>query len=172
MKKPSYLRHIVAICATVATALFACTAFAADTTYTWTGTAGDGKWSTPNNWDKGSGYPSAASHVAQFTKSATVTVDTGAQVTIGYIKVTAGNVTLNGSAGSYLTLDHDVFSGSTGYEGGLVVMPGCTLTMNVPVNSTKRVDKWRNGTVVFTAPYTNTGESYPLLVCQIGRAHV
>ena len=26
-------------------------AFAADTVYTWTGTAGDGKWSTPSNWD-------------------------------------------------------------------------------------------------------------------------
>ena len=166
MKKPSYLRRIVAICATVAAALFACTAFAADTVYTWTGTAGDGKWSTPNNWDKGSGYPSAASHIAQFTKSATVTVDTGAQVTIGYIKVTAGNVTINGTAGSYLTLDHAVANGSTGYEDGFVVMPGCTLTMNVPVNSTTRVDKWRNGTVVFTAPYTNTGTSYPLLMCQ------
>ena len=82
---------------------FACAAFA-DTVYTWTGTAGDGKWSTPNNWDKGSGYPSAADHIAQFGKSATVTVDTGAQLTIGYIKVTSGNVTVNGTAGSYLTL--------------------------------------------------------------------
>ncbi|MBO7686823.1 MAG: autotransporter-associated beta strand repeat-containing protein [Kiritimatiellae bacterium] len=145
---------------------FAGSAFAADTVYTWTGTAGDGKWSTPNNWDKGSGYPSAASHIAQFTKSATVTVDTGAQVTIGYIKVTAGDVTLNGTAGSYLTLDHAVSSGSTGYEDGFVVMPGCTLTMNVPMESTTRVDKWRNGTVVFTAPYTNTGTSYPLLMGQ------
>ena len=89
-----------------ATLAIACATFAADTVYTWTGTAGDGKWSTPNNWDKGSGCPSAASHVAQFTKSATVTVDTGAQVTIGYLKVTGGNVTLNGTEGSYLTLDH------------------------------------------------------------------
>ena len=145
---------------------FAGSALAADTVYTWTGTAGDGKWSTPNNWDKGSGYPSAASHVAQFTKSAAVTVDTGAQLTIGYIKVTAGNVTVNGTAGSYLTLDHAVFNGSTGYEGGFVVQPGCTLTMNVPMVSDKRIDKWRNGTVVFAAPYTNTGSNYPLIMGQ------
>ena len=144
---------------------FACAAFA-DTVYTWTGTAGDGKWSTPNNWDKGSGYPSAADHIAQFGKSATVTVDTGAQLTIGYIKVTAGNVTVNGTEGSYLTLDHAVANGSTGYEDGFVVMPGCTLTMNVPMVSNRRVDKWRNGTVVFTAPYTNTVNSYSLLISQ------
>ena len=144
---------------------FACAAFA-DTVYTWTGTAGDGKWSTPNNWDKGSGYPSAADHIAQFGKSATVTVDTGAQVTIGYIKVTGGNVTVNGTEGSYLTLDHAVANGSTGYEDGFVVMPGCTLTMNVPMVSNRRVDKWRNGTVVFTAPYTNTVNSYSLLISQ------
>ena len=144
---------------------FACAAFA-DTVYTWTGTAGDGKWSTPNNWDKGSGYPSAADHIAQFTKSAAVTVDTGAQLTIGYIKVTSGNVTVNGTAGSYLTLDHAVANGSTGYEDGFVVMPGCTLTMNVPMVSNKRVDKWRNGTVVFTAPYTNTVNSYSLIMGQ------
>ena len=144
---------------------FACAAFA-DTVYTWTGTAGDGKWSTPNNWDKGSGYPSAADHIAQFSKSATVTVDTGAQLTIGYIKVTSGNVTVNGTEGSYLTLDHAVANGSTGYEDGFVVMPGCTLTMNVPMVSNRRVDKWRNGTVVFTAPYTNTVNSYSLLISQ------
>ena len=143
---------------------FACAAFA-DTVYTWTGTAGDGKWSTPNNWDKGSGYPSAASHIAQFGKSATVTVDTGAQVTIGYIKVTAGDVTLNGTEGSYLTFDHAVFNGPTGYEGGgFVVQPGCTLTMNVPVVSDKRIDKWRKGTIVFNAAYTNTGTTYPLIM--------
>ena len=137
----------------------------ADTVYTWTGTAGDGKWSTPNNWDKGSGYPSAADHIAQFTKSATVTVDTGAQLTIGYIKVTAGNVTLNGTEGSYLTFDHAVFNGPTGYEGGgFVVQPGCTLTMNVPVVSDKRIDKWRKGTIVFNAAYTNTGTTYPLIM--------
>ena len=116
-------------------------AFAADTVYTWTGTAGDGKWSTPNNWDKGSGYPSAASHIAQFTKSAAVTVDTGAQVTIGYIKVTAGNVTINGTAGSYLTLDHAVSNTSAGYEGGFVVQPGCTLTMNGPMVRDKSIEK-------------------------------
>ena len=107
---------------------FACAAFA-DTVYTWPGTAGDGKWSTPNNWDKGSGYPSAADHIAQFSKSATVTVDTGAQLTIGYIKVTSGNVTVNGTEGSYLTLDHAVGVGTDGF----VVQPGGTLTMNVPM---------------------------------------
>ena len=140
---------------------FACAAFA-DTVYTWTGTAGDGKWSTPNNWDKGSGYPSAADHIAQFTKSAAVTVDTGAQLTIGYIKVTSGNVTVNGTEGSYLTLDHAVGVGTDGF----VVQPGGTLTMNVPMVSAKRIDKWNNGTVVFTAPYTNTGNNYPLLMSQ------
>ena len=149
-------------CLMMAALALTLSAFAADTTYTWTGTAGDGKWSTPNNWDKGSGYPSAASHIAQFAKSATVTVDTGAQVTIGYIKVTAGNVTLNGSAGSYLTLDHAVAVGGDGF----VVQPGCTLTMNVPMVSVKRVDKWSNGTVVFGAAYTNTAASYPLIMCQ------
>ena len=45
-------------------------------------------------------------------------------------------------------------------------MPGCTLTMNVPMVSNRRVDKWRNGTVVFTAPYTNTVNSYSLLISQ------
>ena len=89
-----------------------------------------------------------------------------ARRTIGYIKVTAGNVTINGTAGSYLTLDHAVANGSTGYEDGFVVMPGCTLTMNVPMVSNRRVDKWRNGTVVFTAPYTNTVNSYSLIMGQ------
>ena len=90
-------------CLMMAALVLTISAFAADTVYTWTGTAGDGKWSTPNNWDKGSGYPSAASHIAQFTKSAAVTVDTGAQVTIGYIKVTAGNVTVPPGRTSRLT---------------------------------------------------------------------
>jgi len=138
----------------------------ADTTYTWTGNAGDGLWSSPNNWDRGSGYPSSATHIALFSKAATVTIDTGAQLTVGYIKVTGGDVTVNGTDGSYLTLDHAVVSTTSGYENGFVVHPGCTLTMNVPMVSSKRVDKWRDGTVVINAPYTNTASTYAFIMGQ------
>ena len=72
----------------VAVAGVGCAAFA----YTWTGGGNDGLWTTPANWGVSSGYPSAASDPVEFNGSATVSLDTGVQTDIGYIKVSAGHV--------------------------------------------------------------------------------
>ena len=74
--------------------------------YTWTGGANDGGlWTTPQNWGVTSGYPQAADDPVIFNGDATVSLNTGAQTDIAYIKVTAGNVVLTATSGSSLKLN-------------------------------------------------------------------
>lgn len=64
----------------------------AQTTTTWTGSAGDGLWATSGNWDNG--VPNATSHIAVFSSNATVTTP-ASDLTIGALRVTGtANVTL------------------------------------------------------------------------------
>ena len=94
MKKKSLL--------VVAVAVIGCSAFA----YTWTGGANDGGlWTTPQNWGETSGYPQSASDPVIFNGSATVSLNTGAQTDIGYIKVSAGNVVITATSGSSLKIN-------------------------------------------------------------------
>ena len=85
-------------------------------TYTWSGKAGDGKWSTAANWSDNMGgdclhYPQSASATAVINKSATITVD---------VNVTIKELNYGGVTGIALTL---VAANATdcGLTGNLVV---------------------------------------------------
>ena len=141
-------------------------AFATD--YEWTGNAGDGKWTTVDNWRLYSGgatasdYPRATADHARFTSPATVTVDTEAELVVGLIAVhgSAGVVTLNGTAGSYLNLN----KGASVNGSSFMVLEGSKLVVNLPVMTATRIDKWQNGEVEFTANVTSTVDQNPLVL--------
>ena len=76
-----------------AAAAIGCSAFA--TNFTWTG-GGDGtSWNAPANWGQSSNYPQTTGDVAIFNGNANVSLNTGSATTIGYVKVTAGTVTID-----------------------------------------------------------------------------
>jgi len=128
--------------------------------YTWTGAGNDGRWTNPSNWG-GGGYPQSSSDTAVFTSSATVSLDTGSTLTVGVVNVGAdATVTLNGTSGSAL----DPVKAAAVNGNGFVIAEGGTLVLNVPVESTGRIDKWGAGEVVVNANFTTTGTSYPLLI--------
>lgn len=144
-----------------------CLAFAARATdYTWTGGGGDGRWTNVSNWG-GGGYPSSASDIARFRTAATVTIDTGAALTVGVIFLyeNAGEVVLNGTDGTTL----NPVKGAAVNGNGFVVLKGGRLVVNVPVAAAARVDKWNAGEVVFRAGFTNTARGDNAILVDNGR---
>ena len=128
-----------------AVAALACLAAGA-TDYTWQGGAPEGDlWTVPANWGVSSGYPSTSGDVVIFNGSADVTLDSGTVTDIAYVKVTAGDVTLNAISGSSLRLNrtgYNVDGGSIGTS-GLVIYEGAKLNLNVPLDAGDgRFDKW------------------------------
>ena len=118
----------------VAAAAIGCSAFA----YTWTGGANDGGlWTTPQNWGVSSGYPSAASDPVEFNGDATVSLDTGVQTDIGYIKVSAGNVVITATSGSSLKINRPGYgnpnSSVTLATCGITVAKGASLDIATPL---------------------------------------
>jgi len=67
----------------------------AGTTYTWTGAAADGQWTTVNNWTPATGYPSEADDVVVFTQAADVVLPS--DMTNAALRVSgSGKVTISG----------------------------------------------------------------------------
>ena len=62
--------------------------------YTWTGVGGNNNWTNPSNWG-GGGYPQTSSDTAIFTSDATVTLDSGTSITVGYVSVAAGKTVID-----------------------------------------------------------------------------
>ena len=115
--------------------------------YTWTGGGNDGLWTTLANWG-GSGYPNASDAEVIFNSSATVSLDTGAQTDIAYIKVTAGNVVLTPTEGSSLKLNWpgngNPESGKAGY--GVTIAEGASLDLSAPLATIDgRFDRYGTG---------------------------
>ena len=129
----------------VAVAAIGCSAFA----YTWTGGANDGGlWTTPRNWGVTSGYPQNASDPVIFNGSATVSLNTGGQTDIAYIKVTAGNVILTATEGSSLKINWPGYNNPNGITGdrGIMVMEGASLDLSAPLATiTGRFDRQGTG---------------------------
>ena len=128
----------------VAAAGIGCSAFA----YTWTGGGNDGLWTTPANWGVTSGYPQNADDPIIFNDSATVSLNTGAQTDIAYIKVTAGNVVLTATEGSSLKINWPGYNTPSGVTGdrGIVVEDGASLDLSVPLAEiTGRFDRMGTG---------------------------
>ena len=119
----------------VAAAVIGFAAFA--TNYTWTGGGNDGLWTTPANWG-GSGYPNAADAEVKFNGDATVSLDTGSQTDIAYIKVTAGNVVLTAASGSSLRINWPGYqnpNNSVTGDRGIIVARGASLDLAVPLET-------------------------------------
>jgi len=129
----------------VAAAVIGSSAFA----YTWTGGANDGGlWTTPANWGVVSGYPQNADDPIIFNGSATVSLNTGAQTDIAYIKVTAGNVVLTSTEGSSLKINWPGYNNPSGKTGdrGITVEEGASLDIAVPLAEfSGRVDRLGTG---------------------------
>ncbi len=114
------------------------------TNYTWTGGGDDGGlWNNPANWGQSANYPQTTSDVAIFNGDATAVLNTGA-TTIGYVKVTAGTVTIEATEGSTLNCGASVAVGGS----GLVVDSSATLIMKAPMPLSARFEKWNSGTLI------------------------
>ena len=135
-------------------------AFATD--YTWTGNAGDGLWTSPGNWNQNASYPQTSSDYARFNKSATVSVDTGAELKVGLVILNTGAslVTINGTEGSFLNPCQEASVNGSSF----LVQDGCKLVVNIPVSTAVRIDKWHGGEVEFTADVTSTVNQNPLVL--------
>ena len=114
--------------------------------FVWNGGGSDSNWTTPQNWGKSAvgDYPKTDSDIAVFNGAAGVTLDTGTDTTISYLKVTAGTVTIDGTTGSTLNCT----KAAAGDASGLVVASGATLIVKVPMPFTARMDKWGTGTLI------------------------
>ena len=122
-----------------------CVAFA--TTYTWTGGAGDGLWTSSGNWGLSSGYPNAADAEVTFSGNATVSLNTGAQTDIAYINVTAGNIVITASSGSLLKINW-LGKGNPADKPkwGITVADGASLDLAVPLATiADRFDRYGTG---------------------------
>ena len=128
----------------VAAAVIGGSAFAGE--FVWNGAGSDSNWTTPQNWGKTSAgdYPKTGEDIAVFNGTAGVTLDTGTDTTISYLKVTAGTVTIDGTTGSTLNCT----KAAAGDASGLVVTSGATLIVKVPMPFTARMDKWGTGTLI------------------------
>ena len=134
----------------VAAAVIGCSAFA----YTWTGGANDGGlWTTPANWGVTSGYPQTASDPVEFNGNATVSLNTGVQTDIGYIKVSAGDVVITATSGSSLKINRPGYgnpnSSVTLATCGITVAKGASLDLGVSLaEMSGRFDRQGEGTLI------------------------
>ena len=87
--------------ALVLAALLACTANA--TTYVWTGAGEDDNWTTSENWEPATGYPSATADTALFTNGTTAAVCFDESVTFGTLNVSNKNMRLTFTGGDGVT---------------------------------------------------------------------
>ncbi len=141
----------------------ACACLAASAgNFIWNGGAGDGLWTSEGNWDWNSGYPSSLGDIATFTNTASATIDTGNTINLDYMKVAAGTVTIDATAGSAFNSTKAV----AGSGSGLVVASGATLVMKAPLALDRRFDKWEAGELVFRdCAITNTGSATSYFAC-------
>ena len=117
------------------------------TSYTWTGGAGDGLWTSSGNWGLSSGYPNAADAEVTFSGNATVSLNTGAQTDIAYINVTAGNIVITASSGSLLKINW-LGKGNPADKPkwGITVADGASLDLAVPLATiADRFDRYGTG---------------------------
>src|SRR5580765_5395514 len=78
-------------------------------TFQWTGTAGDGIWSTPNNWSPNTGFPNAVADIAQFTLpyGGPQTMELDRAITVGEIDFgSSADITIGSSTSKVLTLNN------------------------------------------------------------------
>ena len=138
------MKKLLAVVAAVACA----TAFATD--YMWTGAAGDNLWANKDNWG-GSGYPSTATDIAQFTTSATVTFDAGEKTPIKQITATTANTEI------IINADADGSTILAATAGLVSIGNGAKVTVNVPVVASVKNTSYvsgGDGDVTFTKEIT------------------
>ncbi len=92
---------VVTAFALVLAAMLACTANA--TTYVWTGAGEDGNWTTSENWEPATGYPSATADTALFTNGTIAAVCFDESVTFGTLNVSNKNMRLTFTGGDGVT---------------------------------------------------------------------
>ena len=114
----------------IAAAGIGCAAFA--TNYTWNG--GEGNWTDTTKWTP-SGYPQTSSDAVIFDRGGTVSLNTGVQTDIAYIKVTAGDVVLTATEGSALKINWPGYNNPSGVTGdrGIMVSEGASLDLAAPL---------------------------------------
>ena len=138
-----------------------CAAFA----YTWTGGGNDGLWTTPANWGVTSGYPQNTDDPVVFTNNATVSLNTGSQTDIAYIKVSAGHVVITATSGSSLKINRPGYgnpnSSVTLATAGITVAKGASLDLGVSLAEMNgRFDRQGEGELILrNSAITKTGSA-------------
>jgi len=127
-------------------------AVAAD--YSWLGGGTDNNWTTPENWQGGTGFPGAAGDVATVTAANSIRLNTSGVVTLGRIQLasaTPKTVTVTGDAGAGFT-----FSGLAAPGSGITVDGNITnrLVLGPEFVIPSRIDKMGAGAVEFTGTQT------------------
>jgi autotransporter-associated beta strand protein len=128
-------------------------AIAAD--YSWVGGGADNHWTTPENWQGGTGFPGAAGDTATVTAADGVHLNTNGVIMLGQLRLsgaTPKTVTVTGDAGSGFT-----FGGIAAPNGGFLVDGHADnrLAVGTDIEIGSRIDKMGIGTVEFTGAVTS-----------------
>lgn len=108
------------------------------TDYTWTGSAGDGKWSSPDNWSTsaGGGYPSSLTEdTATFAEGTTATVCFDQTVSFKTLLVSAPNIHVTFTSAANVSVTCNVNAGSgvaADLAESLITLDGVTMTSRWP----------------------------------------
>jgi fibronectin-binding autotransporter adhesin len=130
------------------------TGFAVAAEYTWISGGADTNWTTPENWQGGTGFPGASGDIATLSAADTVNLNTNGVLSAGRLQFSSSTpktVTVIGEAGAGLTFSGIVAPGTGINVGGhadnlLVVAPD--------VVNPDRIDKMGAGSLELTGSVT------------------
>lgn len=94
--------------------------------YQWTGSAGDSQWTSANNWNPNTGYPSSTSDDALFSTNVNVAVDVNADITIRYLMPSNTYVTNTFTIATGRTFSPYYLQGHNGSRTNTVIIQGGT----------------------------------------------
>ena len=151
--------------ALVLAAMLACTANA--TTYVWTGAGEDNNWTTSENWEPSTGYPSASTDTALFTNGTTAAVCFDESVTFGTLNVSNKNMRLTFTGGDEVTATcSTLMVGATGLsvsERSETTFDGLSLKVNSAVTpSPGQILRLENGASLSVTKLTLSAKSFVL----------
>ena len=124
--------------------------------FSWVSGGADINWTTPENWQGGTGFPDASADVATVNAADTVYLNTNVVLNIGQLKLsstTPKTVTVSGDAGAGFD-----FTGITAPNSGINVSGHSDnlLVVQPDIVTAGRVDKMGSGSVEFTGDITCT----------------
>jgi len=130
---------------------------AAAADYSWVSGGPDNKWTTPGNWQGGTGYPKAANDVVTVNAADTIRLDTSGAVTIGRLQLTATmprTVRIEAEPGAALMFGTSIPAPNGGFQVGGHADNRLVIAPNIVAQG--RIDQMGLGTVEFEGAVSNT----------------